>query len=239
MARNKIRVGRWGVSEGLRTFVEEMPYERRSIIAFVREVANGLSPGTVILDVGAGSAPYRELFAHCEYITADWTRSPHEQSSEVDVLANAQALPLKNDTADAVLLTQVLEHVVDPAAVLLEMSRVLRPGGRLFLTVPFVWEVHEAPFDFWRFTPFSLQDLLTSAGFEGVVIQPRTDCFTTTAQLLRNLRSAMGRAADGRDTERDAASALLDELADRVAALGPLDSRGVLPLGWTVSARQP
>jgi ubiquinone/menaquinone biosynthesis C-methylase UbiE len=230
-------VGRWGISEQLRAFVEAMPYERHSIIEFVREVAESLPPRTVILDVGAGNAPYRELFDHCEYLTADWEQSPHEQAREVDVLGDAAALPLTDDAVDAALLTQVLEHVVDPAAVLREMSRVLRPGGGLFLTVPFVWELHEMPFDFWRFTPFSLEQLLSAAGFRDVVVAARTDCFTTTAQLLQNLASAMGRSPDGRDAEREAASALLEELSSRLATLAPLDSRRILPLGWNVRAR--
>ncbi len=105
-----------GLSEELRTFVEEMPWERRSILQFVREVADGLSAGAVIVDIGAGDAPYRELFDHCEYIATDWAESVHEYAGEADVVAPAQALPLRSGSADAVLLTQVLEHVADPDA---------------------------------------------------------------------------------------------------------------------------
>ena len=108
----------------------------------------------------------------------------------------------------------MLEHVPEPAAVLSEAARVLRPGCGIFLTVPFVWELHELPFDFWRFTPGSLERLLTAAGFGEIEIKPRTDCFTTLAQLLRKVGSAMGRAPDGRDEERDEAAGLLAQLAD-------------------------
>ena len=230
--------GRRGVSEELRAFTEEMPYERRSILAFVQRVADATPPGAVVLDVGAGKAPYRELFAHCRYLTTDWTHSVHERSRDVDFVASADALPLEDEAIDAVLLTQVLEHVSDPAAALREAARVLRTDGTVYVTVPFVWELHELPYDFWRFTPASLEQLLTGAGFVEPVIEARNDCFTTVAQLLRNLRWAMGRATDGRDAERTAAADLLDELAGRVAGLAELDVQRSLPLGWTATARR-
>lgn len=238
MAGHPTNVGRWGVSESLRTFVEEMPYERRSILGFIREVADSLPPGTVVVDLGAGDAPYRELFSHCDYLTTDWEGSVHERASDVDVLAPADALPLEDGSADAVLLTQVLEHVPDPRSVLVEVARLLRAGGGVFMTVPFVWELHELPYDFWRFTPASLERLLSGAGFVEIDVQARNDCFTTLAQLMRNVQWAMGRAPDRRDDERNAAAELLGELADRIAALAPLDVNGILPLGWTAKARR-
>ncbi len=230
------RAGTQGVSEELRSFVEGMPYERRSIFRFVSEVADSLPSGAVVLDVGAGDAPYRELFTHCDYRTSDWENSVHEL--DVDIVAPADALPIEKDSLDAVLLTQVLEHVSDPPAVLREAARVLKAGAGVWITVPFVWELHELPFDFWRFTPASLEQLLAAAGFVDIVIEPRSDCFTTVAQLLHNLRWAMGDGDDERGDERRKAADTLDELAERVAALAPLDRRGVLPLGWTARARR-
>jgi SAM-dependent methyltransferase len=234
VAMDAPQAGTEGVSEDLRSFVEDMPYERRSILQFVSQIADSLPFGARVLDVGAGDAPYRELFDHCEYRTSDWGNSLH--ALDVDMIASADALPVEDACLDAVLLTQVLEHVPDPAAVLGEAARVLRPGGTVAVTVPFVWELHELPFDFWRYTPASLSQLLEGAGFVDVAVAPRSDCFTTVAQLLHNLRWAMGDADDGRSGERAAAAEVLDELAERVAALAPLDARGVLPLGWTARA---
>jgi SAM-dependent methyltransferase len=162
----------------------------------------------------------------------------HEHAIEVDVVASAEAIPLEDGAADAALLTQVLEHVPDPGAVLAETARILRAGGRVFVTVPFVWELHELPFDFWRFTAASLEQLLVSAGFADIEVKARNDCFTTVAQLLRNLGSVMGRVPDGRDHERDAAAEVLAEVAEHVAALAPLDASRILPLGWAASGRR-
>jgi SAM-dependent methyltransferase len=232
------KVGDLGISERLRSFVEEMPYERRPILRFVREVADSLPAGTVVLDIGAGDAPYRELFAHCEYRTSDWEGSVHEGARDADYVSAADSLPLDDAGVDAVLLTQVLEHVPVPAAVLQEAARVTRPGGGVFVTVPFVWELHELPHDYWRFTPAALERLLGAAGFVEIEIEARSDCFETVAQLLRNLRYAMGRAPDGRDPERDSVSDLLDRIADHLGGLGELDAAGTLPLGWTARARR-
>jgi SAM-dependent methyltransferase len=72
---------------------------------------------------------------------------------------------------DSALLTEVLEHCPDPEIVLREVCRVLRPGGFLFLTVPFIWPIHDVPNDEFRYTPFSLVRLLESAGFANPFIE--------------------------------------------------------------------
>lgn len=215
-----------------------MPWERNSILQFVRDAAAALPAGAVMVDIGAGDAPYRELFDHCGYIATDWSESVHEYAGAADVVASAEALPLLTGSADAVLLTQVLEHVADPGAVIEQAARVLKPGGALFATVPFVWELHELPHDYWRFTPASLARLLRQTGFVEIEVKPRTDCFTTLAQLTRNLCWGMGRAPDGRDPERERAAELLNELAEGLAELSALDVEWSFPLGWTATAKR-
>jgi SAM-dependent methyltransferase len=229
--------GQVGVSEELRRFVEETPYERRSILDFVRGVAEGLAPGAKVIDVGAGNAPYRELFEHVDYSTVDWDNSPHERES--DVSASADALPHDDESFDAVLLTQVLEHVPDPARVLAELYRILRPGGTVHITVPLVWELHELPYDYYRYTPASLTTLMEAAGFGDVEVAARNDCFTTIAQLLLNARHVMGRAPDGLDERREQVAAALADLSGEIAGLAPLDAQWQLPLGYAASGTRP
>jgi SAM-dependent methyltransferase len=225
-----------GLSEELRRFVAEQPYERSSILAFVRRSADGLAPGSRVLDLGAGDAPYRELFEHVEYVTLDWELSVHGGASASDVVASGEEIPLEDESFDAALMTQVLEHVREPARVLGELHRVLRPSGRLFLTVPLVWELHELPHDFYRYTSAGVEHLLGGAGFEQIELHARNDCFTTLAQLMRNIAAIMGSAEDGLDRRRAAAAGVLVELAEQIAELAPLDARRVLPLGYTAAA---
>jgi SAM-dependent methyltransferase len=136
-------------------------------------------------------------------------------------------------------LTQVLEHVPEPATVLAELHRILTSGGTLYLTVPLVWELHELPHDYYRYTGEGLRHLLEGAGFTSIEVEPRNDCFTTLAQLMRNVRWAMGSASDGLDDRRVAAGELLMDLADQIAQLAPLDAERILPLGYSAVGVRP
>jgi SAM-dependent methyltransferase len=225
-----------GLSEDLLAFVDEMPWERTSIAEFVRAAAHATPAGAHVLDVGSGDAPYRELFAHVRYETTDWGESPHDGARDVDYIADAHDLPLPDGSVDVVLLTQVLEHVPDPARVLVELARVLTPGGTLYLTAPLVWELHELPHDYFRYTAPGLTYLLGEAGFTDIVVEPRNDCFSTLAQMLRNIGSLMGTAPDGLDEQRAEVTQTCVELATQMVEFAPLDTRRVFPLGYQASA---
>lgn len=220
----------------LRAFVEEAPLERATIVEFVATVASALPPGSKVLDVGAGEAPYRSLFDHVEYRTLDHPGSLHAPSEGHDIVASGTEIPLADGSLDAVLSTQVLEHVAEPQRVLREMWRVLRRGGSLYATVPLAWEEHEMPHDYFRYTRSGMTHLLAEAGFVNVEIRARTDCFTTLAQLLRNARWSVGTTSGPDRAEAAAAFTRLEELADEVLSLAPLDSRGSFPLGYCVTA---
>lgn len=216
-----------------------MPYERRPILDFVIEVSRATAPGTRVLDLGAGDSPYRELFAHTEYITSDWGESAHSGARNVDLLAPADAIPVADESFGVVLCTQVLEHVPEPGAVLRECRRVLHPDGILALTVPLLWELHELPYDFYRYTPAGLEHLLRTAGFEVLEVKPRGDAFTSLAQLVDNARLGMGSAADGLDPLRNQAREVLGALSQELARLAPLDVNRTMPLGYCALARRP
>jgi SAM-dependent methyltransferase len=227
------------ISPQLRTFTEELSLERRSILNFVARCAGELERGARVLDAGAGDAPYRELFGHCDYVTTDWTRSIHPGARNADVIASLAGLPVPDASFDAVLCTQVLEHVDDPGAVVSELHRVLRPGARLWLTVPLVWPLHEEPFDFFRYTPYSLTNLLAQAGFVDVYVAPRNGYFATIAQLLRIAPDAVGWQDDRGGPPRARLFEDLRRLADQLEAFEDLDDRRIFPLGYQATARRP
>ena len=220
------------VSDALQRFTDALTWTRQPILDFVREVAAAVPAGARVLDVGAGEAPYRELFAHAEYTTSDWTHSVHPGARAVDFVGPAHDLPVEDESFDHVLLTEVLEHTPNPAEVLAELHRILRPGGQLHMTTPFVWELHELPFDFFRYTAWGLERVLREGGFAGVDIAPRNDCFSTLGQMMTDIGSTMGAYPDGRDGERAAAVGDLASTGQRIARYAELDVRRALPLGY-------
>jgi SAM-dependent methyltransferase len=79
---------------------------------------------------------------------------------DVDLQADLMRLPLRDESVESIICTGVLEHVTDPHCAVREMFRVLRPGGRLFVEVPFMQTLHASPKDFSRWTPDGLRQLL-------------------------------------------------------------------------------
>jgi len=113
-----------------------------------------------VLDVGCGKSPYRRYLGASEYIGLD-----DNPGVGPDVIGNISAIPFEEDTFDGVLCTEVLEHIPDPRQGIAEVSRVLKPGGTLYITVPMSWCLHYEPYDYFRFTKYGLQYLLEEAGF--------------------------------------------------------------------------
>jgi len=127
-----------------------------------------------VLDLGAGTKPYAPLyegyFARC--VSVDVPHSPHDTSG-VEVMASADALPFPDASFDCVICTEVLEHCADPRGVMQEVARVLRAGGRAFITTPFLLPLHEMPYDYYRYTPSALKHLSEEAGLVVRRLVPR------------------------------------------------------------------
>jgi SAM-dependent methyltransferase len=119
---------------------------------------------TTMLDLGCGTRPYRDLYegAFKRVVAAD----VEARGNFIDVIASADSLPFAAGSFDAVLLSEVIEHVPHDIATLREINRVLTDNGYLVLTVPFMHMMHEMPKDYRRYTEFGIEHLLRSAGFE-------------------------------------------------------------------------
>lgn len=123
-----------------------------------------------ILDAGCGNMPYRRKFLHAsEYVGIDYVKFPAFTAK--DMVGDITNLPFEKESFDIVLNNQVIEHVNDPKKVLNEINRVIVVGGTLILTAPQMCRIHGEPHDYYRFTKFGLEYLITSSGFEIVSIE--------------------------------------------------------------------
>src|SRR5688572_17994255 len=159
---------------------------RTSILAAVRE--EGAKFFGEVLDVGCGFMPYRTIIESIpaveSYTGMDLEQPTYYGNIEPDLKWDGQTIPREDGSFDCVIATEFLEHYPQPEKVLTEVRRVMRPGGLLFATVPFVWNLHEVPYDEYRYTPYSLRRHLESTGFESIEIQPLGGWNLAFAQMI-------------------------------------------------------
>ncbi len=195
-----------------------------------------------VLDVGAGAQPYRPLLPKgVRYRAIDAAAVAEDfgyRLPDTDYF-EGDCWPVESSSVDVVLATETLEHVPEPVSFLAEARRVLRPGGRIVLTVPFAARWHYIPRDYWRYTPSSLLILLGAAGFDEVVVHARGNettvaCYKLIALALPVLFPAKG----GVRPSRIAAILTLPLLAPAalVAHSSLRGVGGVDCLGWTATA---
>ena len=137
-----------------------------------------------VLDVGCGQKPYRAYIPAVNYIGLEIDTPRSRATGQADAYFDGRLFPFPSGSFDAVLCSQVFEHVFSPAEFLLEINRVLRPGGCLVLTVPFVWDEHEQPHDFARYSSFGLRAVLEKAGFEVEMLKKSTADVRVLFQLI-------------------------------------------------------
>jgi SAM-dependent methyltransferase len=141
------------------------PFEA-AIRRFVEDVAAQTRSGAAVLDAGAGECRFRSNFAHARYTGIDFAQGDAAWDySKLDVIGSIEQLPFRNESFDRVLSIVVLEHTAQPARVIEEFQRVLRPGGTVHMVVPHMWEEHQRPHDYFRFTSNGARLLMERAGF--------------------------------------------------------------------------
>jgi SAM-dependent methyltransferase len=144
---------------------------------WVAQEAAKLPGDSRVLDVGAGSCPYRSLFAHCDYRTQDvgslrGDQLRHGGYGRIDFVGDASVIDTEDGSFDAILCTEMLEHHPEPIRVVHEFGRILRPGGTLLLTAPLGSGIHQEPFHYYGgYTPYWYQRFLAEAGFDSIEIE--------------------------------------------------------------------
>lgn len=233
------------------------PYrmDHRLLRASVVEFAPALSGR--MLDVGCGERPYADCFPaitryvgieHLGAVTnvnARLSDSVAHVAQLVDAFADGSALPFRDASFDSILATEVLEHVPDADLVAREMARVLRDEGKALVTVPFVGELHQTPYDFRRFTRFGIARVLEDAGFEVLELRSRGNFLMTAGRCLAHAIYRLGGKyvkADGAVRMHRALIPIVLPIAALVLGifgfLGRFSSDDSLCLGYAVLARK-
>jgi SAM-dependent methyltransferase len=159
---------------------------RRGLYKEISRIAPKI--GGDILDFGCGQKPYETCFVNANtYIGLDILVSGHNhRSSKVDIFYDGKTLPFPDNSFDSVVSFEVLEHVFNLDEVLCEISRVLKPGGTFLMSVPFVWEEHEVPYDFARYTSYGLVYKLKKNDYKILELLKSTTSILAIGQLLVN-----------------------------------------------------
>ena len=218
--------------------------------AWVRRALSRVPAGSRLLDAGAGEQRFRPDCAHLRYVAQDFAQydgkgdgsalqSRAWDQTRLDIVSDITAIPEADGSFDAILCTEVFEHLPDPLAALREFSRLLRPGGTLILTAPFCSLTHMAPYHFASgFNRYFYATHLPAHGFEVAEMQENGNFFEYLAQELRRFRGVAGRYANETldDAEQAAVHTVLSAL-QRISANGDA-SKELLCFGYHVVARR-
>ena len=183
------------ITHGLQQSEMEQPiqeihdFNQRDRDAWVRAKALTVSAGSRVLDIGAGTCPYRELFAHCDYKAHDFKQYLGEklggtaEYGKIDYESDICAIPVPDSSFEVILCTEVLEHTPEPIEALREISRILKPGGRLFLTAPLGSGLHQLPYHYYGgYTPEWYKHFCRKFGLYISEILPNGGFFKLLAQ---------------------------------------------------------
>lgn len=152
------------VPSSLGALVNPYFFIRNGIAQEVKRNARYLSGR--VLDFGCGSRPYESLIRCKEYIGLDFEAGHDHRDERIDVYYDGKTIPFPNEHFDAVFSSEVFEHLFNVQEIITELHRVMKNGGHILLTMPFVWDEHEIPYDFCRYTSFGIRHLLEKGGFE-------------------------------------------------------------------------
>lgn len=151
------------------------------------QFSSSLPARSLVLDAGAGECKHAVFFRQHRYYGIDLAvGEPAWNYSKLHAIADLSAIPFPSERFDACLNVVTLEHVREPGCVLGEIARTLKLGGRLLLIVPHEWEVHQTPYDYFRFTRYGVRYLLERAGFTGIDVQPAGGFFRLLSRRLLN-----------------------------------------------------
>lgn len=163
-------------------FLNPFYFARKGLYVLISRLSSNLSGR--LLDVGCGSKPYKNFFNVHEYIGLEIDDGHSRNNGYADVLYDGKTMPFSDGYFNSVLCNQVFEHVFYPDEFLIEVNRVLALDGYVLFSVPFVWDEHEQPNDFARYTSYGLTSLFSKHGFEIVELHKSCNGVELIFQLM-------------------------------------------------------
>jgi SAM-dependent methyltransferase len=145
-------------------FVNPFYFARKGLCENIKDLSSSITGK--ILDVGCGTKPYEKFFKSSEYIGLEIDSEENIKNKKADYFYQGDKFPFQDEYFDSVISNEVLEHIFNPDVFLSEINRVLKNQGNLLITVPFVWDEHEQPYDYARYSSFGLKYLLEKHGFK-------------------------------------------------------------------------
>ena len=235
----------------LRTYFSEelgwgWGYEAQYVFGFLRRAASAAAGG-VVLDAGAGHQRYKPFFGESLYIAQEHPVAGLKNKGicHYDILCDVKVIPLLDESVDVVISTTSFEHMEYPEMFFSESFRVLKPGGTLWIQVPFVFWEHEVPYDFQRLTRYGLIRNYQQVGFERVEIDPTTSSTNAAISCLKYALREDRRRLRNTSTVRRPIARALENLNDAYCAVlarvfdrGP-SSGTTLPMGWVATGYKP
>lgn len=146
---------------------------RYETLCLLEQAQEQIPPGARVLDAGSGEGQYKPYFTHTQYTGIDLAVGDTAWDyTGLDVVGDLRRLPFGENCFDAAVCIQTLEHVNEPMMVTNEIGRVLKPGGRYYLSAPMAWHQHQKPHDYFRYTSFGFKYLLENSGMKVIEMRP-------------------------------------------------------------------
>lgn len=166
-------------------FFNPFYFARKGLYKNISDLAINFQGGT-LLDVGCGSKPYKDLFNVDKYDGLEYWTDEYGSLKTAEYIYDGHKFPFEDKSYDYVISNEVLEHVFNPDEFLSEINRCLKDDGIFLLTVPFVWDEHEQPYDYGRYTSFGLKFLLKKYGFDVIEYRKSVNNLGVIFQLIND-----------------------------------------------------
>lgn len=160
-------------------------YSDIKLIEFVKMASGLVGNNQSILDAGAGQCQHKPYFKHAKYVSQDLgIGDKNWDFSQIDIKSEIYDIPVEDSSFDYILCMEVMEHLKYPHRAFKEFSRIIKPGGKLFVVCPLTWSEHQIPYDYFRYTQYALKMLADDNNFNVEKIDAMGGRFLVLAQII-------------------------------------------------------